>query len=578
MRLFLLIPLVFCTLALSAAPAPRGSSKARAWLRTLTLEQKAAQLVLVPFYGEDLNSRSVPYREYASLVRDLRVGGLIILNRVHIGMVEKAEPHAMASFVNRMQRQARIPLLVGADFERGASMRLTATAPFPHAMAFGAAGDLALTRALGRATAREARAVGAQWVYAPDADVNNNPDNPIINIRSFGEDPQAVAAQVRAFIEGAHSDPRFPVLVTAKHFPGHGDTATDSHLGLGVVTAAREHLDQVELVPFRAAIGAGVDSIMTAHLAVPALEPQQIPATVSPAILATLLRVELGFRGLITTDAMDMKGLTAMFDAGEAAVRAIEAGADVLLVPADPRAAVKAVAAGVRSHRISARRLDESVLRVLDAKVRMGLARRRTVSLEALPDLLDTPEDQELAATVARKALTLVKNDHHLLPLAQPASACYFILAGSRFSMTGQDLAVLLRRRTGSSLVTVLDPDRTPEELDSLAGRAPQCSAVVVASYVVSSAYRGSVALPGNYPGFLDKLLAQDKPVAFVSFGNPYLLRSFPKVGAYLAAFSTVAPSEAAVVDALLGKAAITGKLPVTIPELAPRGTGLTLP
>ena len=287
-------------------------------------------------------------------------------------MIQKAEPYAVAAFLNRMQRLAKTPLMVSGDFERGASMRVDGTTVFPHAMAFGATGDPAYSRYEGEVTAREARALGVQWIYYPVADVNNNPDNPIINIRSFGENPEAVAAQVKAFIEGAHADKKNYALTTVKHFPGHGDTAVDSHMNMPTITADRDRLDRVELVPFQAAIDAGVDSVMTAHIAVPALSPPDIPSTLSPAILTDLLRKDLGFKGIVVTDALEMAGIVKSFSTGDAAVRALEAGADVLLMPTDPDAVVKAVIAAVQSGRLTRQRIQESVIKVLAAKERSG--------------------------------------------------------------------------------------------------------------------------------------------------------------------------------------------------------------
>ena len=546
------------------------------WMRSLTLDEKIAQLMMVQFFGDSPNPRSRSYAEFRSLVTDVRIGGFIVLNRVRAGFAQNAEPHAMATFLNRMQKLSRLPLLVGGDFERGASMRIAGATRFPQSMAFGAAGDVALTRELGRLTAREARAIGVHWVFAPVADVNNNPDNPVINIRSFGEDPETVAAHVRAYIEGAHSSAP-PVLVTVKHFPGHGDTATDSHLGMGTVTASRDRLNRVELVPFRAAIAAGVDSVMTAHLSVPALEPEPIPATVSRNVLTGLLREELQFKGLVTTDAMDMKGLTSMFPAGEAAVRAIEAGADLLLIPADPRQAVSAVAAAVRSGRISAKRIDNSLRRVLAAKVRLGLHRSRTVDLEAISDSLDTPEDQQLAAAVAGRALTLVRNRNGLLPLKQPGAACFYLMSAGRTSTQGREVEEALQDAAPGAQVEILDPRLPKVEFDRLAAEASKCDTIVAAAYVLASSYSGGASLQGNYPDFLTSLLATRKPVAFIAFGNPYLLRSFPDVDAYLAAYTTVESAERAVVDALLGRIPVTGRLPITIPGLARLGDGLTL-
>lgn len=543
----------------------------------LTLSEKAAQLVMAPFYGDAPNVRSKQWRHYVSLVRDLRIGGLIILNRVQNGVVKKADPYEMAAFLNRMQRRSRLPLIVGGDFERGASMRVEGTPQFPHAMAFAAAGDLDATRQLGRVTAREARALGVHWVFAPVADVNNNPDNPIINVRSFSEDPHAVARHAAAFIEGAHADAKFPVLVTAKHFPGHGDTATDSHIGLGRVTAPRERLDAVEFVPFRAAIEAGADCVMTAHLAVEAIEPEEIPATVSAKALSGVLRGELGFKGIISTDAMDMKGLTSLYPPAEAAVRAIEAGADLLLIPENPAEAVRGVVEAVRSGRITRARLDESVRRILEAKVRTGLHRRRTVNLEAIEELVGTPEDLELAGSVAARALTLVKNENATLPLKDPASACYLVLSGSRFSTQGRDFIDAVRQRAPQARAYLLDPEMPVEEFEALAGGGAPCPVNVIVSYVTASAYRGSVALAGNHPTFVEKALAQGAPTVLVSFGNPYLLRSYPGVQAYLAAFSTSVFSEQAAVKALFGEIEAGGKLPVSIPGIAPPGFGLEL-
>ena len=305
--------------------------------RLLSLREKVAQLIVVPFYGEAPHPQSQDFATCLHWVRDLRIGGLVLMNRVQSGLVRHCEPHALAAFLNRMQRIARIPLLVAADFERGASMRVSSQTLFPHALAFAATRDLSASRYEGAATARQARALGVHWILAPVADVNNNPDNPIINIRSYGQDPQEVAAHVTAFIEGAQSESRQPVLTTAKHFPGHGDTATDTHLGLAVLPADRARLENTELPPFRAAIRQGVDAVMSAHIAVPALDAPETPSTLSSAVLTGLLRNELGFRGLIVTDALDMQGVANQWSPGEAAVKALEAGAETAdAAPARP--------------------------------------------------------------------------------------------------------------------------------------------------------------------------------------------------------------------------------------------------
>ncbi len=580
--LALLLAALLCSSASPAvrrrAPrAPRASAAVRRWLRGMTLREKVAQLIFIPFHGAPANSRSREYRRFVQLVRDTRVGGLILVNWTQGHVLRKAEPYATAAFLNRMQRLAKVPLLVSGDFERGASMRVSGTTPFPHAMAFGAAGDPALTRAEGQITAREARALGVQWVFYPVADVNNNPDNPIINIRSFGENPQAVAAHVRAFIEGAQADPAARVLTTAKHFPGHGDTSVDTHLNLAVISASRERLDQVVLVPFRAAIQAGVDSIMTAHVAVPALAPADVPATLSPNILTGLLRDQLGFKGIVVTDALEMGGIAKGYSPGEAAVLALQAGADALLMTPDPEAALDAVLKAVRSGRLTQKRIEDSLLRLLAAKQSLGLDRRRFVDVEAIADQVDTPEANQLARQVAQRALTLVRNQGDLVPLRDPAHTCFALLTEGRYSTEGQVFGDEVRRRAPAAPILTLDPTLSAADSEAALQKTAACGQTVVAAFASVAAYRGTGALDGDFPQWLTALIARGKPVILVSLGNPYIVRAFPQVAAYLATFSTVPPSEAAGVQALFGETPITGRLPVTIPGIANYGEGISL-
>jgi beta-N-acetylhexosaminidase len=426
-------------------------------------------------------------------------------------------------------------------------------------------------------TAREARALGVQWVYYPVADVNSNPDNPIINIRSFGENPQAVAANVNAFIEGAHSGKRDYVLTTVKHFPGHGDTSVDTHLNLATVTASRERLESLELVPFRAAIEAGVDAVMTAHIAVPALGPPDLPATLSPAILTGLLRDELGFKGLVITDALGMGGIVNGFGTGDAAVRAIEAGADTLLMPADPDTAIKAVVAAVSSGRLTRRRIQESVVKILSAKERVGLDRVRFTDLEAISDVIDDPAANDEAQEIADRAVTLVRNPGGLLPLADPGRSCYLVLSEGRYSSEGQGFAQEVRRRLPHAVLATLDPSMSRQNIDEAMGKLPACESYVVAAFSTVSSGRGSVGLGGELGPTLESVIAAGKPVVLVALGNPYLLRSFPNVAAYLATFSSVLPSEVAAVRALWGEIDISGHLPVSIPGEAKLGDGIQL-
>jgi beta-N-acetylhexosaminidase len=334
-------------------------------------------------------------------------------------------------------------------------------------------------------------------------------------------------------------------------------------------------MDQVELAPFRAAIAEGVDSIMTAHIAVPALDPSGDPATLSKPLLTGLLRKEMKFGGLIVTDALDMGGIAKGFGAGEAAVRALEAGADVLLMPPQPVEAIDAVYAAVRKGRLSVARIDQSVARVLRAKEHLGLHRRRLVDLEALFDVLDSPEASRRAQETAERAVTLVTNSGGTLPLRPDDKPCFVILAESRRSTQGQAAADEIRRRTPSAPVIILDPSVARADIEAAARTASACGKTVVAAFVSVAAYRGNTALAGSFPELMELLLAGDNPVAFVALGNPYLIQHFPKVAAYLVTFSTVPPSEIAAVKVLFGEIPARGRLPITIPGIAARGAGL---
>jgi len=560
------------------APPANAPAEVQRWMRSMTLRDQVAQLVIIPCFGEAHSSQSADFRRYVQLVQDVGVGGMIVINRVVSGQVRPAEPHALAAFLNRMQKVANVPLIVGGDFERGASMRVANTTKFPHAMAYGAANDLKATRMEGYATAREARALGVHWVFAPSADVNNNPDNPIINTRSFGERPEAVAAHVRAFIEGAHSDPHAQVLVTVKHFPGHGDTATDSHMALPVVTADRSRLDSLEFVPFRAAIQAGVDSVMTSHLSVPALEPAEIPATVSKNVLTELLRKEFGFRGLVVTDAMDMQGLTKQFPPGEAAVRALEAGTDVLLMSPRPEQAIQAVLQAIQSGRLSEDRVRDSVVRLLSAKVKLGLHKQRLVDVELVSEQVDSPDFAESAQGVADHAVTLLRNPANLVPLRDPSQSCVLALAEGRYSVQGRKFIEEAQARTPTMKTHWLDSALPRADLAELAGDLiKNCGTIVLGAFVNTAAYRGNVGLAGNYPEFVDLLAKGPVPLVMVALGSPYFVKAYPDTGATLATCSGAPTAELAAIRALWGEIDILGRLPVSIPGFAAVGDGLQL-
>ncbi len=555
--------LLLIAMASAAAPAKKVvpvASPVQRWMTTLTPRQRVAQLVVIKSFGNLPPVRSRAYRQFLKSVQIDGVGGIIVNNRVGRSGAITAEPFEMVSFLNRMQRLAKVPLLIGGDFERGASMRVSGTVKYPHMMAFAATGSVEYSRYLGLATARESRALGVHWVYAPDADVNNNPENPIINIRSYGEDPALVAQHVRAYIEGAKSDPANPVLVTLKHFPGHGDTATDSHYGMPKLEVDRARLDKIELVPFRAGIAAGVDSIMTAHIAVPTLDPTGVPATISKPIITGLLRGELGFQGLISTDAMDMAGLAAQYSAGEAAVRALEAGVDVLLIPSNPEAAINGVMAAIRSGRLTQARVDASVRKVLAAKVKVGLNKSRFVKTDEIADALDAEGAAEKAQEIASKAVTLIRNKAGLLPLAKDANACVLLLGERKGNSNGQAFLDEMAIRAPKIPTLLVDPQMP--EVQAPVG----CQTVVIGAYAQLGGYGpDNAALPGLYPAMVNEMVKAGKQLILIGLGNPYLIRAFPDVTTYFTTYSPAPTSEVAAVRALFGAVPMTGRKVVTV-------------
>src|SRR5205809_2160898 len=376
--------LTFIAFGLSALPKPKyqpltvhldhdGEKQAQKTLRKMSGEEKVGQLFMIWPRAEFLNASSPEYARLKDTINKYHIGSFAMTVRYEPPFLYKNQPYEAADLLNRLQQDSKLPLLIAADFELGVSNRLNGTTGFPNAMPIGATGKQEYAEAFGRITGQEARAIGVHWNFFPVADVNSNPDNPIINTRSFGEDPQQVGDFVSAYIRGAHSA---GLLTTAKHFPGHGDTATDSHLGLAQVTGDRARLDSVELQPFRKAIESGVDSIMVAHVTVPALDsgPNAV-ATVSPEIVTHLLKQKLGFQGIVVTDALDMGALTRLYsaDIGREAVDAFKAGNDELLIPPDLGAAYRAMIAAVRSGEIPESRLDSSVLKILKTKASLGL-------------------------------------------------------------------------------------------------------------------------------------------------------------------------------------------------------------
>lgn len=550
-------------------------------LSTLTLEEKAGQLLMPWVLGDFAPEGSASRERILEMVRDMDVGGVI---------VSVGSPTEVAAKLNQAQRDAKVPLLVAADLERGAGFRFRGVAylpgpiflggatEFPSLMALGATGDESLAEAMGRVTGLEARAVGVHVPFAPVLDVNNNPDNPIINVRSFGEDPEAVARLGAAFVRGVQEAGG---IATGKHFPGHGDTKTDSHLDLPVINVSRERMDSVELPPFQAAIDEGVGGIMTAHLSIPALTGSNgLPSTLSRKVLTELLREEMGFDGLIFTDAMDMSAIDRKYRRQEAAVLALEAGADILLMPPSPEAAREGIVAAVLAGRLSEDRLNASVLRVLSAKEGLGLHRNREVPLDEVARRVGILEHEEVAQEVADRSITLLKNEKNLLPLlgTRSAQVLSVTLKGPTDLMAGRVVNAALRTRYPSLSIADVNRDTPADVYAGILRRARNSNLVVVSLFVTIVSYSGSVAIPDQTARFIQALARENIPHVVISFGNPYLLAGFPNAQAYLLAWSGAEVSQRAAIRALFGEIEIQGRTPTRIPPLFEIGDGIHVP
>jgi beta-N-acetylhexosaminidase len=574
-----------------------GEKWAEKTLRKLSLEEKVGQVFMIWCRASFLNRENPEYLQWREAMEKYHVGSFAMTVHVDGPFLLRSEPYEAAELANRLQHDSKLPLLFAADFERGVSMRLLGTTTFPHAMAFGAVGSEKDAEDFGRITGMEARAIGIHWNFFPDADVNSNPANPIINTRSFGEDPKQVGDLVTAYIKGAHEA---GMMVTVKHFPGHGDTATDSHLGVASVNGDRARLDSIELPPFQQAIKAGVDSVMVAHVTVPALDPDpNHVATISPAIVSDLLEKQLGFQGLVITDALDMAGLTHLFanNIGRAAVEAFKAGNDMLLIPADLPASYNAMLAAVRSGEISRERLDRSVLKILNTKGSLGLQEARTVDTNGLASSVGKPENLAFGQQIADAALTLVRDNGKVLPLKHKGTVQSALPYMTKEETHNQVVAVIFsddvrtdsgrafarefRARVPDARVVYVDPrvagGMSPEVLQAV----DQAQTVVAAVYVIPTAGKigNSVALADATGALLQQVLDHAAAkTAVVAMGNPYLASDFPRIENYMCTFSNASVSEIGAVKALFGEIPIHGHLPVTIPNVAQRGSGLERP
>jgi beta-N-acetylhexosaminidase len=545
-------------------PEVRAEPAVADLLAALSVRDKIAQLVVPWIPGTYAAYDAESFARMEMWVDSLHVGGLI---------VSVGSPLDIAAKLNRLQERSALPLLVASDLEGGTSIRFNGGTPLPPNMGVAATGSDSAAYEMGRITALEGRAVGVHLAFAPVADVNNNPDNPIINTRSFGEDPAAVARLVAAEVRGLQDH---GMLATAKHFPGHGDTGTDSHLALPVIPSDWARLDSVELVPFRSAIAAGVKVVMSAHIALPAIDPGgPRPGTMAPNVLTGILRDSLAFDGLVVTDALDMGGVVNMYGA-DASVRAFLAGADLLLQPLDPAAAIAAMEAAVADSVITAERLDASVRRVLEAKRDLGLFTRRTVPLDSVPGVVGRSRFLDEARDMAARSVVMVKDVngtvHGLRRSRPPVTLVTFAEEDNR--TVGLALAAELRRQGLAPAVFRLWPGSGSASYDSATAALARRPVAIFVTADKPTAWRGTIGLPTRLSDLIGGS-ARARPTVLVSLGNPYLISRLPEVGSYLIGWRSNPVTEEAVARALAGAAPITGKLPISIPPLYPRGWGV---
>jgi beta-N-acetylhexosaminidase len=572
-------------------------------LATLSLRDKVAQMVWPWVLGDYTAADDPTNQRVERLVREQHLGGIII---------SVGSPTEIAAKLNALQRVSTLPLLVGADLETGAAFRarggyflpnsidLGGATYFPYQMGIGATRDTAFAYAMGRVTALEGRALGIHMAFAPVLDVNNNPKNPVISLRSFGENPQLVAQLGSALVRGIQEN---GMLATGKHFPGHGDTEQNSHLELSHVNASAARLDSVELVPFRAAVRAGVRGMMTFHGVLPGLDSSSLPATLNPRIMTDLLRGKLGFRGLVVTDALDMNGVLGKMTMADVTQRAVGAGADVLLMPTDIPGAIDAVVDGVRRGLFPESRITESVRKLLVAKHEMGLARQRYTDVQALRSVVGDSVNLAAARLAAERAITLVKDSLGVVPFRLPGSSRVVSVtiaprtdlgAGATFNAELARAFPSLRTLNltteqvfdataaaagggaqGSAYLATPQPRLVPALVENALRAAQGADLVLVSSYFGAGSSVSRLGAPEGMADLLTGLQKTGVRVVVATFSNPYIAQEFPSIPSYLIAWGGSPVVQRAAARALLGLAPISGQLPITIPSVAPYGTGL---
>jgi beta-N-acetylhexosaminidase len=524
-------------------------------LQGMSLPEKVGQMLIAQIEPHTIHPQHKEYHLLSRLVHEGKVGGIMLL---------KGDALTAATYINHFQSIAPHPLLISSDMERGVAMRLSGATEFPPNMAVAATQDPELAEEMAEAIAEEATMIGMQQNYAPTVDLNINPLNPVINTRSFGDSVPQTIAMSNAIIKGLQSN---GIIATAKHFPGHGDVSVDSHFLLPVLQADRKQLDEYELKPFRAAIERGVISVMVGHLAVPKLTGSMAPASLSKLMVTDLLRKELGFQGLIITDALNMKALYNGQNVAEISVKAVQAGNDLLLFSPDPELTHIAVVNAVEKGEIAMEQIDNSVRRILQAKAWLEIERRKTADLKQVKREVSPPTHQHLSRRIASRAITLVSDTNHLLPL-KPTEGIVNIIVQDR-----------INNETARRYIKQLDKFYTVNHIrinpgtDSLtyanaAELASKAKAVIVTSYSQSLSSSGTLKLSAQQQQFIHSLVGivpKESPLILLSLGTPYIINYFPEISSYLCTYSPTEDCEELAVEVLRGALKPRGVLPVSL-------------
>ncbi|MGH2575565.1 MAG: glycoside hydrolase family 3 N-terminal domain-containing protein [Ignavibacteria bacterium] len=547
----------------------KGIPPERNWVKiklsNMTLREKIGQMIISSTFGEAYDEKSIEFRKLKRLCEETRVGGFIFF---------KGTSSGYARLSNKLQEMSETPLLISADFERGTGMRVTDGTLFPNNMAIGATRNHELTYEMGLLVARESRILGVHQNYSPVCDVNNNQNNPIINVRSFGEDPILVSQMSEMMIKGLQEG---KVIATAKHFPGHGDTDIDSHSDLPILYFSQERLNSVELVPFKNAIDRKVMSVMVAHLSVPELDPTpNIPSSLSNDIVEGLLIKRLGFDGLIVTDALNMKGITKYFSTSEVAVMSVNAGIDLILMPLDEKATIDAIEKAVKNGIISEERINKSAEKILKAKEWLGLSQNKYVNSADVYKSINTEENNNLSQKIADESITLVKDINNAIPIKRNNDKIIvFNLSDGKDNINSSYFNSKLAEKFPNLNIVDINSSISENTINEYSARASENEYIIIAIYAKVKFGTGKISILSSHIDLINDLSKNGK-IIIISFGNPYLLKEFPATPCYICAYGDADVSINSLLKAISGEIKTGGKLPVSINDDYKYGTGIS--